>query len=49
MRKNKIQVINTYALPVIRYPAGIMSWPLEEMQAANVKTRKFFVMHDGGF
>lgn len=24
---NNIQAINTYALPVIRYPAGINSWP----------------------
>ena len=43
--KNNIQAINTYSLPVIRYPAGIISWPLEEMQAANVKTRKLLTMH----
>ena len=46
--KNKIQAINTYALPVIRYPAGIVSWTKEEMEAADVKTRKLFTMH-GGF
>uniref|UniRef100_A0A3Q4HK87 Immunoglobulin domain-containing protein n=1 Tax=Neolamprologus brichardi TaxID=32507 RepID=A0A3Q4HK87_NEOBR len=26
------QAINTYALPLIRYPAGIISWPIEEME-----------------
>ncbi|KAF7665887.1 hypothetical protein LDENG_00129970, partial [Lucifuga dentata] len=29
--RNKIQAINMHALPVIRYPAGIISWPQEEM------------------
>ena len=45
--KNKIQAINTYALPVIRYPAGIVSWTKEEMEAAHVKTRKLLTMHRG--
>lgn len=36
------------ALPVIRYHAGIISWPLEEMQATNVKIRKLLTMY-GGF
>ena len=46
--KNNIQAINTYALPVIRYPTGVISWPLEEMQAAGVNSRKLLTMH-GGF
>ncbi|TWW67382.1 hypothetical protein D4764_02G0004230 [Takifugu flavidus] len=46
--KHKIQAINTYALPVIRYPAGIIPWPLEEIQATDIKTRKLLTMH-GGF
>ena len=37
--------INTYALPVIRHPAAIVSWTKEEMAAANVKTRKLPTMH----
>ncbi|KAJ0055988.1 hypothetical protein NL108_017219 [Boleophthalmus pectinirostris] len=36
--KNKAQAINSYALPVIRYPAGIISWPKEEIQTTDVKT-----------
>ncbi|TWW73339.1 hypothetical protein D4764_15G0007330 [Takifugu flavidus] len=46
--KHKIQTINTYTLPVIRYPAGIIPWPLEEIQATDIKTRKLLTMH-GGF
>lgn len=46
--KNKVQAINSYALPVIRYPAGIVSWPKEEIQTTDVKTRKLLTMH-GGF
>ena len=34
--QNKIQAINTY-LPVIRYPAGIVSWTKEEMEAADAR------------
>ncbi|KAF7644151.1 hypothetical protein LDENG_00226810 [Lucifuga dentata] len=45
--RNKIQVINMYALPVIRYPAGIISWAQEEMDATDVKTRKLLTMHRG--
>uniref|UniRef100_A0A7N8XHF5 Reverse transcriptase domain-containing protein n=1 Tax=Mastacembelus armatus TaxID=205130 RepID=A0A7N8XHF5_9TELE len=45
--KNKVQAINTYALPVIRYPAGIISWPKEDIEATDVKTRKLLTMHGG--
>ena len=45
--KRKIQAINTYALRVIRYPTSIISWPLEEMQATDVKTRKLLMIHGG--
>ncbi|XP_051931065.1 uncharacterized protein LOC127607055 [Hippocampus zosterae] len=46
--KNKTRAINSYALPVIRYPAGIIRWPKEEIQSTDVKTRKLLTMH-GGF
>ena len=45
--KNKIQAINTYPLPVIRYPTGVISWPLEEMNAIDVKLRKLLTIHEG--
>ncbi|XP_051929435.1 uncharacterized protein LOC127605701 [Hippocampus zosterae] len=46
--KNRTRTINSYALPVIRYPAGIIRWPKEEIQTTDVKTRKLLTMH-GGF
>ena len=36
-----------YALPVIRYPAGIISWPKEETEATDIRTRKLLTMHRG--
>uniref|UniRef100_A0A096ME63 Uncharacterized protein n=1 Tax=Poecilia formosa TaxID=48698 RepID=A0A096ME63_POEFO len=46
--KNKIRAINSYGLPVIRYPAGITTWPMEEIKTTDGKTRKLLTMH-GGF
>ncbi|TWW76598.1 hypothetical protein D4764_13G0012600 [Takifugu flavidus] len=39
--KHKIQAINTYTLPVIRYPAGIIPWPLEEIQEETTSLREY--------
>ncbi|XP_063691257.1 uncharacterized protein LOC134823653 [Bolinopsis microptera] len=38
--RNSIQAINTWAVPVIRYGAGIISWNAGETKASDVKTRK---------
>ena len=46
--KNKIHAIHTHALPVIRYPAGIISWLSEELRAADVKRRNLLTVY-GGF
>ena len=46
--QNKIRAINTYALPVIRYPAGTINWPKAQIEAIEAKTRKPFTMHGGG-
>ena len=43
--KNKITAINTYALPVIRYTAGITAWPKEDINNLDIQTRKLFTMH----
>ena len=45
--KNKIQAINTYTLPVIKYPASIVSWTKEEIEAADMKTCKLLTMRGG--
>ena len=36
-----------YALLVIRYPAGIINWPKEEIKATDIKTRKLLTIHRG--
>ena len=33
---------------MIRYPAGVIGWPKEEIEATDIKTRKLLTMH-GGF
>ena len=42
--KNKCQAINTYALPVNRYPTGTITWPKEEIDGTDIKTRKLLTM-----
>jgi hypothetical protein len=42
--KNKITAINTYALPVIRYTAGITAWPKEDINNLDIQTRKMFTI-----
>lgn len=34
--KNNIRAINTYALPAIRYPTGVVHWPKKDMEAVNI-------------
>ena len=43
--KNKITAINTYAVPVIRYTAGVTDWPKEEIQNLDIQTRKLLTMY----
>lgn len=45
--QNEIHANNTYALPVIRYPSGIVNWQKEDMEAPNVKTQKLLKMYIG--
>lgn len=42
---NKSQAINTYALPVIKYPAGIISWQKEAIEVTGINTRKLLTMN----
>ena len=43
--ENKIRAINTWAVPVIRYGAGIISWTKEEISALDIKTRKLMTLN----
>jgi len=43
--KNKIQIIGSLALPVLRYSFGIINWHQEEMQKLDCKIRKLLTIH----
>ena len=43
--KNKVAAINTFAVPVIRYPAAMVTWRQEDVKAADIGTRKLLTMH----
>ena len=45
---NLIKAINTYAVAVVRYTAGIIKWSNEELENTDRKTRKLLTMY-GGF
>ena len=38
--KFSIQAINTWAVPLVRYGAGILNWTAQELKALDTKTRK---------
>ncbi|XP_063967036.1 uncharacterized protein LOC135156948 [Lytechinus pictus] len=43
--KNKIEAINTLAIPVLRYSFGIVNWRLADICGLDVMTRKQLTMH----
>ena len=43
--RNQITAINTYALPILTYPAGIIKYTVEEKKTLDTMTRKQFTMH----
>ena len=45
--KNKVKGINTWAVAVLRYGAGILEWNVEEIKELERKTRKFLTMYKG--
>ena len=45
--KNKIKVINTRAVAVLRYGTGILKRNVEEIEALDRKARKLLTMHKG--
>ena len=42
---NMVRAINTWAVAVLRYPAGILRWTKEEMRNMDRKTRKMMTMN----
>ena len=45
--RNKIKAINTWAVPTIRYGAGIIKWRKDELTGLDRRTRKLMTMHKG--
>ena len=45
--KNKIKVINSWAVEIIRYGAGVLDWRVDELKELDRKTRKFLTMYKG--
>ena len=43
--KNKILAINTRAVPVLRYGAGILKWTTTELKSLDRKSRKIMIMY----
>lgn len=43
--RNKITAINAFAVPVIRYPAAVITWRQEDLKAADIGTRKLMTLH----
>lgn len=48
MVKKRSEQFNSYVLPVIRYPAGIISWPKEKIQTTDIKTQQLLNVYGGG-
>ena len=43
--RNKIEAINSLAVPVVQYSFGIVNWKISEMKKIDVKTRELLNMH----
>ena len=43
--KNKIQAVNSWAVALLRYGAGIINWKVDELEKMNRTTRKTLAMY----
>ena len=43
---NKLEAINTLAVPVVTYSFNIINWTLQELAKLDTKTRKFLTMYE---
>ena len=43
--KNKIQLINTWAVALLRYGAGIINWKVDELKKLDRTRRKTLTMY----
>ena len=45
--KNKIKAINSCAVAIMRYGAGVLEWRFDELKELDRKTRKLLTIHKG--
>jgi high-affinity nickel permease len=43
--RNKIMAMNTWAVALLRYGAGVLKWTKDEIAAIDRKTRKLMTMY----
>ena len=43
--KNKIKAVNTWAVSILRYSAGVVEWKTDEFKVLGRKTRKMMTLH----
>ena len=43
--RNKVEAINSLAVPVVQYSFGIIDWKISELKKVDTKTRKLLNMH----
>ena len=43
--RNKMEAINSLAVPVVQYSFGIIDWQISELKKIDTKTRKLLNMH----
>ena len=44
-RRNKLVALNTWAVSILRYGAGILKWNKDELQEMDRKNRKYMTMN----
>ena len=44
---NLVKIINTWAIPLLRYSAAFLDWRKSEIRDLDRKTRKLLTMHNG--
>ena len=45
--KNKIKALNSWAVGIMRYGAGMLEWRVDEIKELDRKTQKLLAMHKG--
>ena len=44
---DRIKVINSWAVSILRYGAGVLEWRVDELKGLDRKSPKLLIMHKG--